>query len=497
MLSPRRLMAVLLLPALVACARTDTPKRRARDLPSGDAVWFEDGLAPSQTEVEKQLQYAGFAAVFLPAVRLSRDGGRWTAAELPPPAKPFGRVAVFLAVVGGPELAAAAAPEDAGAAEVFARTVSDAVRDCLKTRALWGSNVAGVHLDFPFAPGSAPAYGVFLKAFRAKLPAELLLTVSLRFTAAEGESQKLGDALASADGLVAVVFGEAGNASPVRTDEIGKPWWAAYSPGCRGVWKNAAGQVQGSLGEKFLLRLADDPRVDLNNDLTFREEAASAFLLSVGQPTEVAGVAFKAGDRIAFRQPALSEMLYRFGADLAGRRLVRGRIVLLPEASEEDRLFTLGALSDVILGHSLDPDLRVSVAGAKSTVVTVSAHNMSTHASIISKTQNWVEVDLPGGAVRDVQTGGFDRYDLHDAQGRAVTPGRATRVRFYETLVGSLERIEPAKILLHRPTPPDCCRYRQSVTSAAGTEVKTDWIAPTPLPTPVPHAKPPQRKRGR
>lgn len=497
MLTARRLAALLLLAGLVACGRTETAKSKARDLPSGDAVWFEDGLAPSETEVETRLRHAGFAAVFLPAVRLVRDGGLWTSAELRPPARPFAGVTVFLVVVGGPDLGQAATAPDANAAEIFARTVSGAVQSRLKTRALYGAKVSGVHLDFPFGPGSAAAYGAFLEALRGKLPPDLLLTVSLRFAPAVGERQKLGASLAAADGLVAFVFGETASASPVETDEIGKPWWAAYSPGARGVWKDASGQTRGALAEKYLIQLANDPRVDLANDLTFREEAASAFLLTPRQPVQALGTAFKAGDRVAFRQPALPEMFYRFGADLAGRRRVRGRVVVLPGVSEGERIFTLGALSDVVLGRALDPDLRVSISGARLTVVSVSAHNASAHASMISRTLNWVDVDLPAGTIRDVQTGGFDRYDLYDAQGSNVTPGRATRVRFFETLVRPLQQIEPAQILLHEPAPADCCRYRQSIASSSGAELKTDWVAPTPAPTPVPRAKPPQRKRGR
>ena len=496
MLTARRLAALLLVVGLVACERTEAAKRRARDLPSGDVVWFEDGLAPSETEVETQLLRAGFAAVFLPAVRLARDGGLWTSAELRPPARPFAGVPVFLVVVGGPDLAQAAAPPDAKAAEIFARTVWGAVQSRLKTGALYGARVSGVHLDFPFAPGSAVAYGVFLEALRRKLPPKLLLTVSLRFAPADGERKKLKASLAAADGLVAFVFGEAASASPVDTDGIGKPWWAAYSPGASGVWKDASGQMRGALAEKYLIQLTKDPRVSLTNDITFREEAASAFLLTPRQPVQALGAAFKAGDRLAFRQPALPEMLYQFGADLAGRRRVRGRVVVLPGASEGERIFTLGALCDVVLGRTLDPDLRVSISGAGSAVVSVSAHNASTHASVISRTLNWVDVDLPAGAIRDVQTGGFDRYDLYDGQGRNVTPGHATRVRFFETLIRAREQIEPAQILLREPAPADCCRYRHSVASSAGPEVKTDWIVPTPAPTPVPPVKAPQRKRS-
>lgn len=486
MLTARRLPALLLVAGLLACSPGEE-NPRARAVPSGDAVWFEDGIGPGETGVEKQLLVGGFSSAFLPAVRLSHEAGRWSGTELAPPPKPFEKMPVFLVAVGGPDLATASA--DPAAAEAFAQAVASALQGCLKVSARYAARISGVHLDVPFARGSAEAYGAVLKALRAKIPAEYLLTFSLRFTPGDRDRAGLAPALAAADGFVAFVFGEAAVVSPVVVEDLSKPWWAAYSPGVRGVWRDASGKTLGPLEEKHLIELIDDPRVDVGNDLTFREEAASAFLLSPRQPLKASGTTFSAGDRLFFRQPSLSEMLYRFGADLSGRRRLRGRAVLLPGTSEGERLVTLAGLADIVLGHSLDPDLRVSVNGARSLAVTVSAHNASPHASVISRTQNWVEVDLPAGGIRDVRPGGFDRYEEYDGEGRSVTPGRARRVRFFETLVTALERIEPAKILLARPAPADCCRYRQSVASSAGPEVKTDWVVPTPAPPPAPQRR--------
>jgi len=495
----RRSAAVLLVAILSACARPAGKAVAGRNVPSGDGVWFEDGVGASETDIEKQLGRAGFSVVFLPAARLTLEGGRPSAAALPAPPTPFEHTSVFLVVSGGADLAKAAAPQDVAAARAFGGSVADAVDATLKGRAKFGTKVAGLHLDVPLAPASAPAYGEFLKALRARVPPELLLTISLKFTPDEAERARLGEALAGADGLVAFVFGEAAAANPVAVDDVGKPWWAAYSPGVRGVWKDASGQVRGSLSEKQLLELAGSAGMELTNDLTFREEAASAFLLVARQPFQEAGMSFGAGDRLSFRQPALSEMLYRFGADLSGRRRVRGRIVALQGASESERLFPLAALSDVTLGHSLDPDVRVSVSGAHTPTVAVSARNASAHASVISRTLNWVDVDIPGGGIRDVQPGGWDRFEVYDAEGRPVTPGRATRVRLFETLVGPYETIEPARVLLNKLAPAACCAYRQSIASSAGPEVKTDWVVPTPAPTPVAPKKPtpPPRKKRR
>lgn len=131
-------------------------------------------------------------------------------------------------------------------------------------------------------------------------------------------------------------------------------------------------------------------------------------------------------------------------------------------------------MNEILLGHSLSPDLRVSIErGAGS--VAVSAQNLSPLPSILSRTMNWIEVDLDRPGVRDIRPGGFDRYEVFTAGGRRMSLGRAQRVRFYETLVGPFEKIAPAVIVTLRPPPDVCCRFRLHLLAAAGPEVAADW----------------------
>jgi hypothetical protein len=144
--------------------------------------------------------------------------------------------------------------------------------------------------------------------------------------------------------------------------------------------------------------------------------------------------------------------------------------VALDGASDADRIFSLAALTDVLTGGALVPDLRTTVARERRGVV-LAAENGSGHASEISRSTNWIDVDLPAGGIRDVEPGGFDRYEVFDAQGRPVSLGRATRVRFYETLLAPFEKIAPARILLRRAPSSDCCRVRRHLLAASGPEL--------------------------
>jgi hypothetical protein len=476
--------------ALVSTACGRRKDAGQRQVPMGDAVWPSAGLSVAQSEVEEVVRRGAFGRVFLPALRLSRVGDNWKADAVPAAPAPFSAAPVVLVVDRAGDLALDRAP---GAEQPLVATLGDGLSRILQDRSKLG-RVEGVHLDLPFAPAAVESFGALAERLRARLPADLLLTATLGLLPAEEEREDFLKRLKALDGFVVFVFGVGVAADPIAADALGRPWWAGYRPGGRGEWVSSSGAPRGMLAERFLEGLTENGQVSLEHDLGVRQEGVDGFVFRPQAALTVEGSSFDAGDRIAFQQPAVSELMYRFGADLTGRTHVRGRLVVLDGATESQRIFTLEALSDVLLGRPLVPDLRVSLDTDAADVV-LSAANLTSHASVVSRTANWVEVDLPGGQIRDVQPGGFDRYEVFDAEGRPVTPGRATRVRFFETLVAPGERIEGAAILLRGRPPSGCCRFREHVLAASGTELAGDWIAPPPEPTPTPKPKGKPRRR--
>jgi hypothetical protein len=130
-------------------------------------------------------------------------------------------------------------------------------------------------------------------------------------------------------------------------------------------------------------------------------------------------------------------------------------------------------LNEVLRGGSLDPALRVSL-GRSAGTVTVSAENASPMPSALSRASNWIEVDLGRPGIRDVRNAGFDRYEVYSASGARVSLGRASRVRFYELLLGPHEKIQQAVIVVRPPVPASCCRYRYHLLSATGQEIAAE-----------------------
>jgi hypothetical protein len=232
--------------------------------------------------------------------------------------------------------------------------------------------------------------------------------------------------------------------------------------------------------------------VDFENDLSLADASTVAFHLTARAPIRLEGLELGAGDRVDWKAPAVSELIAQLGTALAGKHRALGRVVVFDGASEAERMFPIAALEDVLLGRALVPALEVTTQASGRSVL-VEAVNRAPHASSVSRMSNWVEVDVAPAHPSDVQVGGFERYEVYDAAGRPVTPGRGTRVRLYETLVAPGERITTARVVVRGALPSPCCPHRAHVVADTGAESAGEWIAP-PKPTPVP-TKPSKSKR--
>ena len=498
--SPTRATALLAALALAAACRREAPHApsAAPKPPKGDVIWLTDPSASRDGSLDASLEAIGAAAVFVEAGRLAAGSGPDAFRADEPPPKPL-RVPVVLVVEPDASLedawSGAQGPEPDALARVAGAALSRAVSEGAFGRAI------GVHLDFAFAPAGAARYAAFLAALRRALPAGVFVSVSLRALPGSPEDRKkVAPVLEGADALVAVVFGVGARVDPIATDALRRPWWAGYDTRPTGRIVAPGGEARATVPERLVEPLSGSPRFDFENDLSVNDAAIWAFTLTARSPLRQDGLAIEPGDRLAFRLPAVSEMLFQLGSNMAGKRFALGRALLFGGASESERLFELAALADVLLGRALTPALEASIRPAGRNAIAVELANRSAHASTASRVDNWVEVDLAPAHPAEVQVGGFDRYEAYDAAGRPVTPGRATVVRLFETLIGPHETVTPARIVSRSALPKACCRYRLHAVAAAGPEVAGDWIEPPPPPEPTRPAKPavraPRSKRG-
>ena len=471
-----RAAALVLAATVLASCRGRVPGRTVPARPSGNGVWFAEGFGGERDEAEalSALRRGGFSWVLLPAARVERRENRWVVVRLAPPPRPVPGFVVSPVVFGGADAGAALASKDVRARRAFEDALVLAVKTVVDEEGRLGP-LGGVHLDLALTPETAPPCAEIVRRIRRRLPAGLFLSLTLKFPPPPAEGrEKLKPLAAAVDGLVAMVFGEDESADPDETDLLGRAWWAGYAPNAEGRWRNRRGEDRGVLSEGFLAGLADDPRIEFRHDMEVEERAGFGYLFRARRPVVVQGRRFEAGDEVAFRQPFWTDLIRGLGRDLAGRRFGRGRVFRLSGRSESDRIFTLTALNDILLGRPLVPNLQVSLRQGAS-AVTVSLENASALPSALSRVVNWIEVDLTRPGIRDVQLGGFDRFEVYAPNGRRVSPGRSSRVRFYETLIGPNEKIAPAVILMRGPVPAACCRVRYHLLAAAGPEAATDW----------------------
>lgn len=459
-------------------------------------MWFADPAAANDPTLDAALARLGAVAVFLPSGTLGASPGSGVLAPSSPPARPFQSLPAVLVLEPDAALSAALTGADGPEAGTLAPAAASAISREISSGAY--GRVAGVHLDFPLVPRSAARYAGLIAGLRSGLPPGTFVSVTLAsLPAAPEDRRKLAPVVDAADALVAFVFGTGSRVDPIATDGLGRPWWVGYDLRVAGELRDASGASRGPVPERLLEPLSGNARFEFENDLTGNDASVSAFTLTARAPFRQDGLSIEPGQRVAFRVPSVSEMLFQLGSNLAGKRHALGRAILFGGASEGERVFPVGALEDVLLGRPLTPALEAHVRPAGRGAITVDLVNGSRHASIASRVDNWVEVDVSPAHPADVQVGGFDRYEVYDRTGRPVTPGRAETVRLFETLIAPLENVSPARIAVRGALPALCCRYRIHAASAAGPEIAGDWVEPPVPPTPVPsprrHAAP--RKR--
>ncbi len=494
----RRALAAAALAAVLGAgcrkASGPAPAGAAARLPKGDVIWLADPGAASDPALEPELERLGAAAVFLPAGTLRSGAGEEAFEAAPGPSKPFERVPVVLVFRPDEALASAFAdtegPDPASVSSAAAQAATRAISSAAYGRVL------GVHLDVPVSPRSAARSAALVGALRRGLPAGTFVSISLRSLPAGADDRKrLIPLFEGADALVAFVFGTGAHMDGIAADALRRPWWAAYDTRASGRILGASGEARGPVAGRYVELLSGNPRLQFENDLSVNDGSVSAFTLTARAPVRQEGLSLEPGDRIAFRLPAISEMLFQLGSNLAGKRYALGRALIFEGATEGDRLFSLAAMEDVLLGRSLAPGLEASVKPAGRSAIAVDLVNRTHHASVASRVDNWVDVDVAPAHPADVQLGGFDRYEVYDRAGNPVTPGRATTVRLFETIVAPMETVTPARIVVRGGLPAGCCRYRLHAVSAAGPEVSSEWSAP-PAPTaPEPRSKKPAASR--
>ena len=464
---------------------TETSSAAGPRPPRGDAVWFANPAGAVEAGMEERLSRLSAAAVFLPAGTLGAAAFEPVAA----PERPVAGPPVALVVRCAPDLAAALATDDGLDPESTATRLADGLRPLAGADSPFG-RVAGVHLDFPFSAASAKKSGAFVAALKTKSPGVWISIAAPFSPTTEDAREALQPLTDEADALVVPVFGFDARGDAGSADLLGRPWWAEFGAATQGAIVPADGSSRiAGASEKWMDPLTGNPRVDFENDLSVPDASFAAFHLIARGPVRLEGLSLENGDRVTYRVPALTEMLFQLGSTMAGKKNALGRLLVFDGAEEADRVFPVAALEDVILGRSLLPAFVASVSPAGRGAIAVQAVNQSSHASIASRTSNWVEVDVGPAHPADVALGGFDRYAAYDAAGQSVTLGRATRVRLFETLIAPNETISPARLVLRGKPPVSCCRWRTQLIAASGSEEKTEWTEPPMPPTPTPAPK--------
>jgi hypothetical protein len=255
-----------------------------------------DPAGPGQPGLEQQLERLGAAALFLPAGRVDMDSGRWTLRLDAPPAHRFEATPVVLVLRAGEALAGAFSGRNAPDVAAIAASVGPVLAEAAHAEAY--GRVIGVHLDFAFGPAGAERYAELVGGLRKSVPG--FLSISVRaMPRTDDERKQVEPLFASADALVAFVFGAGPRVDPVAMDAARRPWWAAYDTRAAGALVGPNGEARGDVPARFLDALTGNPRVEFENDLSADDASVTAFTLAMRGPVRLEGVTLAAGDAAA------------------------------------------------------------------------------------------------------------------------------------------------------------------------------------------------------
>jgi hypothetical protein len=421
--------------------------RDLRRIPSGIAIEFTDGAAAVPRELEARLLRIGVDGLFVPAVRLVADGNGARVEGIAPPEAPY-LAPVYLEAVGAGELAPYFAEKGRRAGEVLWRALTAAAESGRYGR------VAGLHLALGI-PGEGEGFGKALAVLRRRMPDSWTLSTEIRAPLRGQAAGRWASWRRYLDFAVPWVFGRLGRpgGGPPASADVGRlsrsavPLLPGYAPQGWGAVE-AAGRPDTWLPDSVVNELSENPRFDFSfgDVLGDPDENVYVFTATGASRGGPAGVSWRVGDRVTFRERRTAD----FVRALAASRSRRARIVRLESLADGRHLIGFAVLEDILLGRPVRPALSITRLGTTREASLV-VLNASAECSELSRLHNWVEIRVEGGPVADVRPGGFDRYEIFDAAGRPADPARARRIRFYENFIAPGESITSGPIRLRAP----------------------------------------------
>ena len=426
---------------------------------------------------------------FCRAEKSRSRNGRWgLRAERRPAASARARVRWSWSSTPGrssrPPLAGEAGPDP----EAVAQAIADGLAPALRTGGPFG-RVSGLHLDFPFTAASAKRAGALLdalrraaarRAFSSRSPPRSLLPRRRK------RARPLAPLVDRADALVAPSSVSRRVSDPAAIDALRRPWWAAFGASPRAVLVRAGGGAPASApGSASRDSLRRRPRRLRERPLGLRRQL-------LGVPPDGARSRARRGPDARGRAtaspigvPALTEMLFQLGSTMSGKRFalgraprLRGRAETRPASSRwrRSRTSSSGAPSLRVLVRAFRPagrnavavDARQPVAPRLDRVPRRPTGSRSTSRRRTRPTSRSADSTATRSTTATVSP---------------VTPGRATRVRLFETLVAARRGRLPGA---HRAPRGRCrlaaARRARTLIAASGSEegVGVDGAAGAP-----------------
>jgi hypothetical protein len=443
-------------------------------------VWIGAESAPPTLDELARFADLGVTEYFLDWGRLEWSGQTPLLAAVPP--RRAARRERATLVVSGTWPAAAIDAEAAG------RALAAGLEGLRLEAERAGWLPIGLHLDL--APGDALAsYGRGLAELRREMDARWYLsaTVERRDLGREG----LRRAIEPVDFVVAFVYGQRPGEGEVpaawdlqAVEQLGpalealeRPYYLGAATLGSASWLDARGQPRAVTAGLGLATLVGQPRLELKRGFTLEGIDRQVYEFRARAPVTVGAWSLAAGDavRVVRTTTANVEELERRAGAWSLTRSLGTLYWRLPGAGE--RL----ALSAASLIEALAPEPARARLELELEPVATAAELWQLRLTLTAATDegtelaffdnNYVELEVAGGVVVEVEAGDFARFDLYGAGERGTMRAvrAADRVRFYAPVVEGRQRLSSGLIALRPATREPTLRTSGSFLLVDGT----------------------------
>jgi hypothetical protein len=454
-----RLGALLAAGLAALLALACDPAGRGLSKPRGSVLWITPDAGPVETADLETLEPLGVGEVFQQVGELTWQGAEPVVTPAWTEAAALRHTAVTLVLAGE-------APPPEADAEAAAEALAGELRRLELEAQGRGLAPVGLHLDLGLGTAGAEPLAGLLAELGGRVEPPMLLSATLGTEALSDPAAER--VAAAADFLVVFLYGQRSWTSEdpqawetaavekglERLEALGADYLLGAATLGWAIRRDRRGAFAAATTDASLRRLLDAPGMETALGLSLEAGERQVYTFRARAPTRVLGWRLGEAEEVRVVAPT-SGHLRRLLGRLAGLELPHrlGQAWFRPPRPEEGLSLSLTNLAGALAPRQPVPGIEARVEPAerrgRAPAVRVTVTNPGGEPTEIARVEtNYVELTARRGSFRQVDAGGFERYDLLDSATGERSLSRPGTLRLYTSYLAPGESLTSGRITL-------------------------------------------------